>query len=117
MKMVHGGNSWIMNAMQPWRGVRTDRYTYTEMEGTPWLLFDNREDPFQMTNLIGDPERAGLRARLRSETKGWMEVTGDSGIEGEIDAFRDQQKKKYPRWSGVGRVGQPTWKQEASNSV
>ena len=61
MKMVHGGNPWINNGIRPWRGVRTERYTYAEMEGSPWVLFDNQEDPYQMANLISDPERAGLR--------------------------------------------------------
>lgn len=96
MKMVHGGNPWIHNGVRPWRGVRTERYTYAEHEGEPWILFDNREDPFQMSNMIRDPGRAGLRNELRAEMRGWRERTGDTFSEAEIDAFRQEQRKRYP---------------------
>lgn len=36
------------------RGVRTHRYTYAVAEGGRWLLYDNREDPYQARNLIGE---------------------------------------------------------------
>jgi arylsulfatase A-like enzyme len=96
MKMVHGGNPWIQNAVRPWRGLRTERYTYAELEGEPWLLFDNREDPYQMANLIGDAERAGLRGKLKGEMVRWRKESGDTLSEAEIDAFRAEQKRKYP---------------------
>ena len=96
MKMVHGGNPWIHNAVRPWRGVRTERYTYAEHEGAPWLLFDNREDPYQMANLIRDPERAGLRRRLKAEMERWRVETGDTLSETEIDAFRTEQRRRFP---------------------
>ena len=98
MKMVHGGNPWIHNAVRPWRGVRTERYTYAELEGEPWLLYDNQEDPFQMANLIRDSERAGLRSKLSAEMRRWQAETGDTLSEAEIDAFRVDQKKRYPGW-------------------
>lgn len=96
MKMVHGGNPWISNAVRPWRGVRTERHTYAELEGVPWLLFDNQEDPFQMTNLIADSERASLRAQLQREVRRWMDEAGDTLTEAEIDRFRDQQRERFP---------------------
>ncbi len=34
-----------------YRGVRTKRYTYVKDLSGPWLLFDNRKDPFQLHNL------------------------------------------------------------------
>ena len=37
-----------------YRGVITDRYTYVRTIDQPFALFDNREDPYQMTNLIDD---------------------------------------------------------------
>ncbi len=95
MKMVHGGMPWIMNGMRPWRGVRTHRHTYVELEGEPWLLFDNQEDPHQMANLIRDTERAGLRSDLAKQMKELMEDAGDTMTEDEIAAFRRQQVQQH----------------------
>jgi arylsulfatase A-like enzyme len=60
-------------ARDPWRAVRTHRYTYAvkgdHRGAEPWQLFDNRNDPWQLDNLIqqDDAERiaAPLHARLR----------------------------------------------------
>ena len=65
MKMLPGGNPYNMNAVTPWRGVRTRRYTYAALLGHgPWLLYDNLADPYQLDNLVDRPEHASLRARL-----------------------------------------------------
>jgi arylsulfatase A-like enzyme len=47
-----------------YRGVVTDRYTYVRTIDRPWLLYDNRDDPYQLTNLIDDPRHATTRDRL-----------------------------------------------------
>lgn len=47
-----------------YRGVRTARYTYVRDLNGPWLLFDNQADPYQQTNLIGQPSHASLQAEL-----------------------------------------------------
>ena len=65
----------------PWRGVRTERYTYARSESAPWLLYDNEEDPFQMENLAGRPEHSELEARLHALTTEWFQRTGDSWAE------------------------------------
>jgi arylsulfatase A-like enzyme len=96
MKMVHGGNPWIQNGVRPWRGVRTERYMYAELEGSPWLLFDNQEDPYQMANLIRDAGLAGVRKRLKAEMERRRVEAGDTLSEAEIDAFRAEQRRRYP---------------------
>lgn len=95
MKMVHGGNPWIHNGIRPWRGIRTERFTYAELEGAPWLLFDNREDPYQMVNLIADPERAGVRQGLAKDARMWRERTGDVLPERQLVRFRREQRERY----------------------
>ncbi len=59
-----------------WRGVRTLDYTYArrveEAGLTPWLLYDNRNDPYQMTNLINDPGHSGIRAELDAVLDDWL---------------------------------------------
>ena len=51
-----------------WRGVRTERHTYARWEDrSPWVLYDNKADPYQLHNLVGDPRAAPLRARMDKE--------------------------------------------------
>jgi arylsulfatase A-like enzyme len=59
-----------------WRGVRTLDYTYTrraeEAGVTPWLLYDNQNDPYQMTNLINDPAYSDIQAELDAVLSDWL---------------------------------------------
>ncbi len=57
------------NGGREYRGLRTSRYTYVRGLSGPWLLFDNRTDPFQMHNLAGLPQSAKLQARLDAMLK------------------------------------------------
>ncbi len=66
MKMVPAGCPWMINAATPWRGVRTKTHTYARLaDGGPWVLYDNKADPYQMKNLVNDP------ARTRSSRTTW----------------------------------------------
>jgi arylsulfatase A-like enzyme len=47
-----------------YRGLRTLRYTYVRGLKGPWLLFDNREDPAQLKNLVGLPSSATVQKKL-----------------------------------------------------
>ncbi len=49
------------------RGVRTARYTYVKNLEGPWLLFDNENDPFQMSNLVNLPAQKDLQAKLERQ--------------------------------------------------
>ena len=48
MKLVPGGGPYLINAVTPWRGVRTKRYTYVNLlghglrrEAGCWLTVDD----------------------------------------------------------------------------
>jgi len=60
-----------------YRGVRTERYTYVRTIEGPWILYDNRTDPYQMTNLIDRPEMKEIQAELEAMLVAHMEKTGD----------------------------------------
>ncbi len=49
---------------EPWRGVRAGRYTYVRKLDGPWLLYDNREDPYQLENLLDSPRFGDLQREL-----------------------------------------------------
>tara|TARA_R110000850_G_scaffold242592_2_gene367348 strand:+ start:2382 stop:3908 length:1527 start_codon:yes stop_codon:yes gene_type:complete len=48
-------------------GIRTDRYTYFEVQDHPAELFDRKTDPDQLHNIAGNPENAALIAELDVE--------------------------------------------------
>lgn len=73
-RVQHGGKEY--------RGVRTLRYTYTrDLEG-PWLLFDNEKDPYQLNNLVGNPEFAALQAGLDQLLLKKLNDTNDEFLSG-----------------------------------
>lgn len=52
-----------------WRGLRTARHTYVrDLEG-PWMLFDNRADPYQLHNLVSDEGHRALRDQLDGDLR------------------------------------------------
>lgn len=61
-----------------WRGVRTQRYMYARKKDEPWVLYDLREDPYQLKNLAADPAAAAIRADLEAKIAAWMGKVGDS---------------------------------------
>ncbi|MBD0724737.1 sulfatase [Flavobacterium sp. L1I52] len=38
-----------------YRGLVTERYTYVKDLNGPWLFFDNEKDPYQLKNLVNNP--------------------------------------------------------------
>ena len=105
--ILSGGNPLHSNALRPWRGVRTERYTYAkflEPEEKGWLLFDNRNDPQQMNNLMDDENHSAVKEyldalteRLRKENS---EQTGQEQTRAQIaaihnNAFQNTEKRRY----------------------
>lgn len=60
-----------------WRGVVTESFTYARQRDKPWLLFDDKNDPFQLNNLVDNPAFTEVRAKLENELKNWMKSTND----------------------------------------
>ena len=65
------------------RGVVTDRYTYVEDREGPWLLYDNQADPYQLQNLVAQPQAASVQAELHRELYNMLEVRQDEFLPGE----------------------------------
>ena len=60
-----------------YRGLRTERYTYTRDLNGPWLLFDNQKDPFQLTNLVNKPEYKDIQDELDKTLLKKLKITKD----------------------------------------
>lgn len=61
----HPFNDWrTERGGRPYRGIRTRRHTFVRDRNGPWLLFDNHQDPFQMTNLVNKPAQAAVQREL-----------------------------------------------------
>lgn len=66
----------------PFRGVVTRTHTYAETVDGPWLLYDDKADPFQKNNLItwanrDNPEVVALQEAMHAKLQGWLERTND----------------------------------------
>jgi arylsulfatase A-like enzyme len=59
-------------AYQPWRGVRTRRYTYARWLQGGALLYDNLNDPYQLRNLVHEPGHDPLIEELEEELQSWL---------------------------------------------
>lgn len=71
---THHGDS----VNKPWRGIVTaDGYKYVCFEGTDWLLFDLKSDPYEQVNLAHNDAYEGLRRRLNARLREWIARTGD----------------------------------------
>lgn len=73
-KVEHGGREY--------RAIKTKQYTYArDLNGT-WLLFDNTKDPYQMNNLVGNPDYTALQAELDKRLTERLRETGDEFLPG-----------------------------------
>jgi arylsulfatase A-like enzyme len=68
-------NAWD----RPWKGVRTDRYTYVVYNETgEEELYDRVKDPAQMRSVAADPAYAKIKARLKNRLKKLDRCSGGS---------------------------------------
>lgn len=65
-----------------YRGIRTPYYTYVRDLTSPWLLFDNVSDPYQMSNLAGNPDYSDLQAHLDNLLMQHLKATNDKFLPG-----------------------------------
>jgi arylsulfatase A-like enzyme len=61
-----------------YRGIRTTRYTYVRDLKGPWLLFDNKTDPYQLKNLVGTPRSAKLQTELEATLQRKLQSAHDA---------------------------------------
>lgn len=67
-------------------------------------LFNIKDDPGCLKNLVDDPEYAELKAKLAARMDADLRATGDPRVLGNGDIF-----ETYPRYSSLRRFPQPEW--------
>ncbi len=65
-----------------YRGLRTQDYTYTRDLNGPWLLFDNKKDPYQMNNLVDDDQYSDVKSELDNLLTERLKDNGDEFLPG-----------------------------------
>ena len=77
MEMISCGEGAKQNIGE-WRALRTAGHTYARrLDGTPWLLFDNLNDPFQLENLANSPPASTLQRALDERLDECLQRCGD----------------------------------------
>jgi arylsulfatase A-like enzyme len=72
----------VQHGAREYRAIITKQYTYARDLNGPWLLFDNINDPFQMTNLIGTDEFINLQDDMEKQLASKLRETGDKFLPG-----------------------------------
>ncbi len=70
------------NGGREYRGIRTTRYTFVRTLDGPWLLNDNRTDPYQQNNLCNKPQHTDLQKRLDAQLQAELRRTNDEFLPG-----------------------------------
>ncbi len=66
-----------------YRGVRTEKYTYVRDLDGPWLLYDNVNDPYQINNVVDQPDFKAIQADLEAQLQAILDKNGDEFLPGE----------------------------------
>ncbi|WP_158860429.1 sulfatase family protein [Lunatibacter salilacus] len=85
----------FMNGGREYRGVRTRKYTYVRDLLGPWLLYENEQDPYQMTNLVDLPQFVQLRDYLDGVLAKKLAETSDEFLP--ADAYMRRFNYLYDR--------------------
>ena len=65
-----------------YRGIRTSQYTYVRDLNGPWLLYDNKKDPYQLNNLCGKSEHSELQRKMEAVLSQKLKQTNDEFLPG-----------------------------------
>lgn len=65
-----------------YRGIRTSQYTYVRDLNGPWLLYDNKKDPYQLNNLCGRSEHGELQKKMEAVLSKKLKQTNDDFLPG-----------------------------------
>lgn len=65
-----------------YRGIKTERYTYAKDLNGAWLLYDNPKDPYQLNNLVNNPDYREVQTDLEAKLQKILDKHGDKFLDG-----------------------------------
>ena len=60
-----------------WRGIRTEEWKYAATAYGDWLLYNIKEDPYELKNLASSNEHREKKFELKNALKEWLGSIGD----------------------------------------
>jgi arylsulfatase A-like enzyme len=90
-----------------YRGVRTKSHTYVRSLDGPWLLYDNRLDPYQMHNLCNQPASRDTQAELEHQLQEWLARLGDEFLPSEVYLKRAGLSHYFEGNVPIGHISSP----------
>jgi len=88
----------IMSTESCWRGVRTKQFTYAERVGRPWLLYDNKADPYQENNLIASADYADELKKLQARMNQLLIEANDPYVNFPKDSVKQHESIRLAYW-------------------
>ncbi len=70
-----------------WRGIRTKDWTYAYHASGDWVMYNLKNDPYQLSNLVDDPKFAAKKKELHEQLEAMRKTLGESGpLKGKMPA-------------------------------
>ena len=98
--------------IKAYRGIRNSRYSYVRNSDGPWLLYDHREDPYQMKNLIDDDNHMDTKNKMESQLQSLLEKNNDPFLSKEASIQQwgyDLGKGNSIPYSGDFKIQSPAY--------
>lgn len=61
-----------------WRGIRTKEWVYAYHFAGDWIMYDLKNDPWQLKNLVDDPKFAAKKKELTEQLQSMRKALGES---------------------------------------
>jgi arylsulfatase A-like enzyme len=95
-----------------WRALRTRQYMYARTKDKPWFLYDLKNDPWEIKNLVDDPSSKALVKEFDDRLTAIMSQTGDSwdvkATTGDLGLWNPGGSKQQSQNLGVDFPGKAT---------
>ncbi len=99
----------LSNGFEEYRGVVTEQYTYVRTRKGPWMLYDNRSDPYQLRNLCYVSGNKELQSRMDRLLDAQLKERKDDFLPGDeyVKRFGYEHNREIALNSGRGTATAP----------
>lgn len=87
--------TWIWDS---WNSTKTYDLVQRYMQRPSEALYHTAKDPFELNNLVKQPEYQGLLSELRGELKNWLDQQGDPGLDQDTHESHQAAKQGNHRY-------------------